>query len=204
MTLKKMNWNEVIPFSYKENKEIKSAFEPIISQTLKNAKKSNKPCFIHMLGIPGSGKSTFWKKNKDLFSDYIFISFDEVMNRLPTYHKDSSLLGLKEAFARWEIPSRIAGYELLTRAMQQKKNIFLDHGGTPELHLALMKEAKKAGYKTKMYYLKCDVDTALERVSAREQEVQRHTPRELIIKRAPLVKKRAEQFKQIVDEFIEV
>ena len=44
MTLKKMNWNEVIPFSYKENKEIKSAFEPIISQTLKNAKKSDKPC----------------------------------------------------------------------------------------------------------------------------------------------------------------
>ena len=29
MTLKKMNWNEVIPFSYKENKEIKSAFEPV-------------------------------------------------------------------------------------------------------------------------------------------------------------------------------
>jgi len=199
-----MNWKEVIPFSYAESKEIKTAFEPIISHILEEVTTSDHPCLIHMLGIPGAGKTTFWKKNQNHFSNYVLISFDDVMEKLPAYHKDVSTLGLKEAFARWEIPSRIAGYELLMRALKQKKNIFLDHSGAPELHLDLIKEAAKIGYHTKAYFLKCDVDTALERVAAREQQIQRHTPRELIINRYPLVRKRAEQFKQIVDEFVEI
>lgn len=197
-----LNWNEVIPYQYKDSPEVKAAFESIIDQLLKNAKKHKNPCLVHMLGIPGAGKTTFWKKNQNLFSDYLLVSFDQIMDMLPAYAADKAALGLKEAFARWEIPARIAGYELLKRAMDQKINIFLDHGGTPELHLALMKEVKKIGYHTKAYYLKCDVNTAIKRAAAREQEIQRHTPKELILKRFPLVERRAEQFKEIADEFI--
>lgn len=43
-----------------------------------------------------------------------------------------------EAFKKWELPARIAGYELLRRAIKQKKNIYFDHGGTPICHRELL------------------------------------------------------------------
>lgn len=201
-----MNWREVMPNLYAEcGDEVKSAFEPIITKVLNDAPAANSQrTFVHMLGIPGAGKSTFWQKNKKAFADFIFVGFDTLMAMLPEYQKDVENLGLKEAFARWELPARIAGYELLIRAMEQKKNIFFDHGGSPELHLEIMRAAKVDGYHTKMYYIKCDVETALQRTTAREKEIQRHTPEKLIIERYPLVEKRATQFKEIVDEFIEI
>ena len=85
-----------------------------------------------------------------------------------------------------------------------KKNIFLDHGGTPQAHAELLSSIKKLGYKTKMIYVRCDVNVALKRAVEREKITHRHTPPQMIIDRAELIARLVPQYKGIVDEFIEL
>ena len=106
----------------------------------------------------------------DKFKDYIFVSFDAIMEAHPQYQKDVKELGAIKAFQKWEIPARIAGYELLRRAVATKKNIFFDHSGAPKCHQNLLKDIKKHGYKTEMYYIYCSPELAVQRAQARELE----------------------------------
>ena len=193
--------SEVVPHLYDEL-TLKDVFEPMFEQMLSSVEKVEKPVFVHMLGIPGCGKSTFVKQNKKKFENYLVISFDAIMEALPQYHEDVLKLGSIEAFKRWEPPSRIAGYELLIRAINKKVNILFDHGGSPACHLELMQNVKKyCGYKTVMYELFCDVDEAIKRVKIREMHTNRHTPESMIRERYELLKNRGFEYMSIVDEF---
>ncbi len=203
MQIDEFNYEEVIPFTFEESEDIQEVFEPIIEKMLAEAQPTQEPLFIHTLGIPGSGKTTCVKNHKAEYPGCLVIGFNLVMEAAPQYQRDTEELGLVEAFAKWEIPARIAGYELLFRAINKGYSIFFDHGGSPELHLELMKAVKRAGYHTKMYYTKCDIEVALARVAEREKVLNRHVPPELIIKRAPMIEERAQQFRSIVDEFID-
>ncbi|MBO4956818.1 MAG: zeta toxin family protein [Rickettsiales bacterium] len=197
--------SEVIPYCFNDEKnETKELFKPIINEILSNNKIQEKPIFIHMLGIPGAGKTTYMNNNKENFKDFLFLDFDMVMEKLPEYRKDVKMLGLVESFEKWQIPARVAGYEVLLQAIKKRLNIFFDHGGSPFLHVKLLEEVKTLGYKVKIVYVKCDIDMAIKRVKEREKITLRHTPEKLIIDREPLIKERAEQFKKIADEFIEV
>ena len=162
------------------------------------------PFLIHMLGIPGAGKSTYYAKHKEELPPHVFVGFDYVMEALPSYQKDLKEIGSVEAFKKHELPARVIGYELLGRAIAAKKNIFLDHGGTPQAHAELLSNIKTLGYKTRMIYVRCDVNVALERAVEREKITHRHTPPQMIIDRAKFVSRLAPQYKGIVDEFIEV
>lgn len=193
--------NEVVPYTYDDDKyTFKQYFDPIIEQVLNEAPSSDNPKLVHMLGIPGAGKSTFYQKNKEQFKDYVLIGFDLVMEKVPQYHQDRDELGKMEAFKKWELPARIAGYELLRRAIEQKKNIFFDHGGTPICHRELLKNIKKMGYETTMYYIDCEPQTAIERVANRE----RPFPAERMPERIELVEKQKSVMPQIVDRFVKI
>ena len=194
--------NDVIPYTYKELQD--DGFEAIICEFLNNTEPSEQPEFVHMLGIPGAGKSTFYQKNAKQFSNYIFISFDAIMEAHPQYQKDIKELGSVEAFNKWEIPARIAGYELLFRAIKAKKNIFLDHGGTPKCHQELLLKVKQLGYKTKIYYIFCPIEVAIARTKTREAITKRHTPVNIITDRAKIIETNLEIYKSITDEFISV
>lgn len=197
--------NEVIPYYFDDKKnETKELFSPIINEILNNHISQDKPIFIHMLGIPGAGKTTYMNNNKECFKDFLFLDFDMVMERLPEYREDVKKLGSVEAFSKWCIPARIAGYEVLLQAIKKRLNIFFDHGGSPFLHVKLLEEVKKFGYKVKIVYIKCDIDTAIKRVKEREKNTLRHTPEKMIIDRELLIKERVEQFKEIADEFVEM
>ena len=69
------------------------------------------------------------------------------MESLPQYQQDVQAIGNIKAFEKWQIPARIAGYELLRRAIEAKKNIFFDHGGTPMCHRELLANVKRLGYR---------------------------------------------------------
>lgn len=194
--------SEVIPYTYKALR-IRS-FEDIICKFLDNTKSSKFPVFIHMLGIPGAGKSTFYCNNAEKFQDYLYVSFDDIMMAHPQYQKDIENLGPIDAFNKWELPARIAGYELLFRAISARKNIFFDHGGTPQCHMELLIKLKQIGYTTKMYYISCPVEEAIKRAKEREVLTKRHTPVQLIIDRHKLIENNIETYKEIVDEFISV
>ena len=193
--------SEVVPHLYDELTP-KETFEPMFEQMLSSVTSVERPVFVHMLGIPGCGKSTFIKQNKKKFENYLIIGFDSIMEALPQYREDIVKLGSVEAFKKWEIPARIAGYELLIRAINKKVNILLDHGGSPKCHVELMKNVGKyCGYKTVIYELSCKVDEAIKRVKIREMYTKRHTPEEMIRERYHLLKDRGFEYMRVVNEF---
>ncbi len=193
--------SEVVPHLYDELTQ-KEVFEPMFEQMLSSVEKVERPVFVHMLGIPGCGKSTFVKQNKKKFENYLVISFDAIMEALPQYHEDVQKLGSIEAFKQWEIPARVAGYELLIRAINKRVNILFDHGGSPACHVELLKNVKKyCGYKTVMYELSCKLDEAIKRTKIREMYTKRHTPEEMIRQRYQLLKNRGFEYMKEVDEF---
>ncbi len=178
--------------------------ESVIEKFLAAAPTVDHPFLIHMFGIPGAGKSTYYAQHKEEFPPHVFIGFDFVMEAFPSYQKDLQEHGSVEAFKRWELPARVTGYELLQRAIAAKKNIFFDHGGTPPAHAELLSNIKALGYRTKMIYVKCDVDVALKRVAEREKITHRHTPPQMIIDRTALIARLAPVYRGIVDEFVEI
>lgn len=178
--------------------------EIVIEKFLAAAPSVDHPFLIHMLGIPGAGKSTYYARHKEELPPHVFVGFDYVMEALPSYQKDLKEIGSVEAFKKWELPARVMGYELLQRAIAAKKNIFMDHGGSPQAHAELLSNIKTLGYKTKMIYVTCDVNVALKRVVEREKITHRHTPPQMIIDRAELIARLVPQYKGIVDEFVEV
>ncbi|MBQ8870726.1 MAG: zeta toxin family protein [Alphaproteobacteria bacterium] len=117
--------DEVVPYTYDDEQyTYQQYFNPIIEKVLNEAPSSDKPKLIHMLGIPSAGKTTFYKNYQNEFKDYVLIGFDLIMEKVPQYHSDREEIGKMEAFKKWELPARIAGYELLRQAIAEKKNIF--------------------------------------------------------------------------------
>ena len=196
--------SEIIPETYDSQKSVSEVFEPIIQKLLNSFPSVKNPKLIHMLGIPGAGKTTFYKNNQIKFKNFLRIDFDTLMELLPQYQYDLQVLGSKKAFEKWQIPARIAGYELLNRAIQTKKNIFFDHGGTPTCHQELLKNVKQMGYQTAMYYIDCPVDIALNRAIEREKITKRHTPPQMIKDRSILIQKNLPIYQELVDEFHKV
>lgn len=193
--------NEVVPYTYDDERYVfREYFDPIIDKFLNESPTSDEPKLVHLLGIPGAGKSTFYQNNKEEFKDFIFVGFDHIMEQVPQYQKDREELGKLEAFNKWEIPARIAGYELLRRAIENKKNIFMDHGGTPMCHRELLQNIKKMGYKTTMYYIDCEPEVAIERISKRE----RPFPAERMPERIALIEKQKDVMPKIVDKFVKI
>ena len=89
--------SEVVPHLYDELTQ-KDVFEPMFNEMLSSVTSVEKPVFVHMLGIPGCGKSTFIKQNKKKFENYLVIGFDAIMESIPQYHEDVLKLGSAEAF----------------------------------------------------------------------------------------------------------
>ncbi len=187
----------LIPQSYEEIKTPET--EKLLASFLTQAETSAAPKLIHMSGIPGAGKSTFYRRHR--WNKHVFICFDTIMEQLPAYQQELQNAGSVAAFQKWEIPARIIGYELLRRAVSLRKDIFFDHGGVTPAHVNLMKNLKNYGYATEMYYISCTPEVAFNRALLREQTTLRHTPREIIEKRSQIIGELLVQYKNIVDRF---
>lgn len=188
-------YQKTIPYTYEA--VACPAYEQLIAVFLSGHHPSLQPRFIHMSGIPGSGKSTFYHQHD--WGDTLILDFDRVMEAIPDYRQDLEKMGSSLAFKKWEIPARVIGYELLCRAVSLSLNIFFDHGGIDQTHIDLMKNIKKYNYTTEMYHISCDFETAIRRTIAREHVTRRHTPRELICQRAALLDKFLKEYQKIID-----
>ena len=149
-------------------------------------------------GIPGAGNPTFCKHSR--WDERLFISFDKIMEALSGYQVDIYRQGTEEAFNRWEIPARIIGYEVLRRAVEKRADIYLEHSGVNMPHTVLIKNLKKRGYATEMYFILCNLEIACHRAELREKITNRHTSREMIVKRNELVKTYLDRYKTLVDD----
>ena len=186
---------ELIPYDYETIRT--PEYETLLAGLLAGAVSQTAPHFVQIGGIPGAGKTTFCKNSH--WDERLFISFDKIMESLPAYRQDIYRLGAVRAFNRWEMPARIIGYEALRRAVEKKADIWLEHSGVNNPHVELIKNLKKKGYTTEMYFILCNLDIACRRAELREKITRRHTSREVIVKRNELVKTYLEQYKTLVD-----
>ncbi len=173
------------------------AYDALIRSHLESARPVELPQFIQVSGIPGAGKSTFIA-NRD-FSDFFILSFDKIMLSIPQYAEDVRKHGLVQAFAAWEMPARVIGYEILKRAVLKKADIVLEHSGTNPAHVELFKALPRMGYRTQVHFLLCDLDVALERVKRREDFANRHISKDIVMQRFVLVQEYIREYKKITD-----
>ena len=161
------------------------------------------PTIIHLCGIPGSGKSTYARQLKQENADYYTLSFDQIMSELPGYRDDCITAGLKQAFARWELPARGLGYYFLKALLRAKRSILFDHSGANESHIILLRQIGKIAYRTELHYIPCDIETARLRVKERESQTQRHTPEHYLTERAALLENLLPKYRQVVHHYRE-
>lgn len=148
-------------------------YEEIINESLSNGDVKSNPLLVNVSGIPGSGKSTLCKKLMETPEYYkaIYIGFDKIMEdvRLPYAYEESR--NPQEAFNRWEMSARIAGYELLKRAVNDRLTIVLDHSSAIPQHIDLFKLLLATGYEVHFIYIPIDIDEAKRRVANRKRHV---------------------------------
>lgn len=176
------------------------SYDKMLSDEVASTSKNEAPLFYQVSGMPGSGKSAFCSHFLKKHPDFSYVSFDKIMESIPEYKQDVEQKGSELAFALWEKPARVIGYELLKRLLNQGCNVLLEHSGVNSSHVQLCENVKKYGYQTKVTFLMCDADTAIERTQKREKLIGRHTPPSLIRKRASLMEEYASQYRKIADD----
>ena len=187
---------KLIPYGYAKIKNTES--ERIINGSLRNLRAVEKPLFKQISGIPGSGKTLLSQMHRG--DNYLYVSFDMIMEQLGGYRQDLEVLGAAKAFENWEIFARVAGYELLRRAVAKRLNIVLEHSGVNAAHVELFKKLKELGYTTEINFTRCDAELAHTRVAEREKIAKRHTPRHLIEERAAALEEYMAVYQGIADK----
>lgn len=186
--------------------DLRGEAQTLIAAALSEAgrQQSNEPLFIHMCGIPGSGKTSYTQHFLKSNGSFNLVQFDSIMESLTGYQQDCQDYGIEEAFQRWELPARAIGYHLLQNLVEGKRNIFFDHSATNREHPDLIKNVKKHGYQVEMHFIDCSVKEATKRVKARQATIRRHTPLNLISERKELLEELLPHYKGIVDKFLRV
>ena len=184
------------------------ALKPLAQKTLNTILAEHppveRPQIVHLCGIPGSGKSTYAKRLKETHPDHYVLAFDQIMSQLPGYKLDCTRLGLKQAFANWELPARGLGYYFLQELLRGKRSIIFDHSAANESHVNLLKQIKALPYRVELHYLFCKMETARLRSKERERTTQRHTPEHYITERAALIDSLLPMYREFVDLYLEV
>ncbi|MFZ2619323.1 MAG: ATP-binding protein [Alphaproteobacteria bacterium] len=168
---------------------------------------SKQPVLVHMLGLPGSGKSTVaGQLHQQLGNSFYALDWDAVMLKLAPFHADVPTLGNAAASHKWELPARHYGYALLHTLVQRRANILWDHGACNPHHPALLAWAKQQGYTTAMVHVDVPLDTALQRVHTRNALAEatggRVIPATLVTERHALLAELKPQYEALVDVFV--
>lgn len=185
-----------------DRESVVAAYEKIIDESLSDCQTQESPYLINVSGIPGAGKSTFCKKlmGKSEYADALYIGFDTIMENelLPYVNEEAD--NPAEAFRRWELPARIAGYELLKRAVARKHAIIFEHSAALAQHLSLFKVLQQKGYKIHFYHLSVKVEEAIRRVRSRK----RHLPPGYIDQRHRILQELLPEYQKICTTFKQI
>lgn len=179
------------------------ALQEAIAQFLNDACVTPFPFFIHMLGVPGVGKTTFAKSLYEALEEKcLYLGFDDVMGAIPDYQYMSDK---KAAFEKWELPARNAGYHILKQALDEGYSILFDHGGSPPEHPLLFEYAKQRGYRCYLIRVKTSLEKAKARLHERNQlPDMRFTPPDYIDERLPQIERNAAAFASRADKVFEI
>lgn len=144
-----------------------------------------KPTFYAIAGIPAAGKTSFIKQmlSENRLSTNAFIhNIDNALLNMPEYQKDFHDLGSVIAFEKWELHAKESAEKKLYAAMYECKDIIYDRSCGMEYSLAFISKAVQVfNYNLIMYFLYCDIATAIQRARIREKQIGLHSPKEQII-----------------------
>lgn len=179
-------------------------FEEIINSYLLKNRPVSQPFLINFSGIPGAGKTTWCKMVSEVMANVIYISFDEIMKNQKLPYKTEARKDANKAFERWELPIKIAGYELLRRAVKRRYNILFEHSSSIPQHVELFKWIISEGYDVHFRYIDVDIDEAKERVIKRNEVAGRFFPIELIDERDVALRKLLPQYEEICTTYKQI
>lgn len=167
---------------------------------LHGANTGEAPELFNICGLPASGKSYEAKKYLLTNSNYLYLSFDSIMEQIPFYQTECRE-NRENAFDRWEIPARILGYGLLLQAVNSKWPILFEHGNSIEQHIAMYQIIKFIyGYKIKMRFINSPPEVVIPRLAARE----RYFSERRVYERWEAMDVLIPAYKVIADEFDEI
>lgn len=180
--------------------------EQIEAETSLAKPADGQPYILHMLGVPGSGKSTIVTElcehlSQETAPPYL-LDFDRVMTAMPAYQE---ALNNQAAFSVFELPAREAGYHLLQSLLQKQVNIVFDHGGSPNTHPDILAHAKKQfNYKIMVAEVLCNEQTAMNRITKRNSIHNRHTPVNYVKERHDAIETLKPRYREVADQYIEI
>lgn len=146
----------------------------IRSMFLGHIKTRDKPVIYATCGIPGAGKTTFVNAQMaaGVFpSDAYILNPDRVMQALPEYIDDKNSIGAQAAYEKWEMPARELAYAMAEQAIEMRADIIKDMGCVRVENHDMLLRLKQCGYVVNMYYIDCDIDTAITRVHGRDFQI---------------------------------
>ncbi len=185
-----------------DRQKVVSTYEAIINECLTGHPMQQSPYLINVSGIPGSGKTTYCRELAKMpeHSDAIYIGFDAIMEHAELPYSTEVQINPEEAFRRWELSARIAGYELLKRATEKKYDIIFDHSSAHYHHVSLFENLLRKGYNIYFYYLSINPQTAKQRTHHRK----RYVPPTYIDDRYTALQKLLPEYRKICTTFKQI
>ncbi len=162
------------------------------------------PIFLHMLGIPGAGKTSFINilQSNWVGQDVpVLLGFDQIMQAMPEYQ---SMTDKVKAFSQFEIPAREQGYRVLDELMLKRQSLLFDNGGSAASHLEILGKAQSLGYTLILVSIKTPIEIAKRHVDQRSISEGRHTPMQYLEDRAEKIRHLTASYRSLTPHFYEI
>jgi predicted ABC-type ATPase len=191
------------PLSVRPVSYLALSLQQIVQQIAAETHSEASPVLVHMLGIPGAGKTTFINELSRCWEDRapVLVGFDQIMESMPEYRDAEDK---EAAFAAYELPAREAGYRLIHDLLQSRASILFDNGGSASCHLDLLRFAKENGYRVAVVSILSSPGAARERLLQRFADEGRYTPHEYLEDRAEKIAHLQESYKSLTPYFYEI
>lgn len=183
---------------------LKEELESLESFMIETAQTVDNPIFVHMLGIPGCGKTSFLKILKSVWESEnrqspTLLGFDQVMQSIPRYQGMSDKVA---AFAEMELPARATGYRILDGLLKKNAHILFDNGGSAESHPDLLQHARdNLGYRLVFVLIITPLALCRERVDIRAVQEGQHTPLHYLEERQLKLEKLIPTYRDLTQHF---
>ena len=152
---------------------------------------------IFMFGLPGSGKSTWLKKNIEVGDEFKLISADEFRLRHSRYDSNNPEDIHEECVEMAE--------NAVYHCVDNNINFVMDGGGINNRYTErIIERCKENGYYIKVVFVNTPVDICLQRNKQRITNGERFVKSEFIIDKAYKLKSSKQRLNNRCDEFIEV